>query len=605
MIPGIAPTKLDSVSDGLSMIRRIADPDRMRRLDGYERLWKGLAYEGRASFWDTSVPLAERAPCVTSGLPEASIKRLTALVFGARQFPQVGVERGHASAKVIDPIIKSIVAHTQFPLRQRKALEQGLAIGTWCMILALVDGLPQITLQSAKLALAERDRAGNVTSLEIRYRYQGVDANGKPITLWYRRHIDAMRDVVFQAVEAREDGYDPPWIEDAERSFDHNLGFCPVWWHRHDADPSDTDGIDGSPMFAGMEDELEALDFALSQHHRNGRYNGEPQVVVSGAGKIDAETGRQQTTNAPQSVGPNGKPVEPFSWFNSMLNRTRGGGSAQKKAPGKVWFLTDPGAAASLLESSGAGAQVLREDAAQLRRAILEAKAIVIASPEDVSANASAALMETLHAPMIDHADTIRLEYEPVVIGVVRMLLRLCAVCESRALGSVLIPGMAQAASLIAAKPPLSLSWGRYYEPTLQDISLAIDAAAQASGKPVLSQRTAIRLLSTIIDIDSEDEELERIAIENAPPTQAQTIDPNAPPDSTVPTVDPLIAEGAAVSDTALNGAQVSSLVDVVSQVAMGTLPKEAAFEIIAKSFPSFDRASIERMFAFSQDKPQ
>lgn len=513
MIPGIAPTSIDTVSAGLSQIKRIADPDRMRRLDGYERLWKGLAYAGRPSFWDVSVPIAERAPCVTSGLPEASIRRLSALVFGARQFPTITTGNEELNAA-----LKEIGKAAKLSLRMRKALEQGLALGTVCLILGLVEGCPCVSVMSAKLATPVRSASGVVLSLEIKYRYDGKDENGNPITLWYRRVIDDTRDVVYQPAIARDDGWDPVWVEDPERSINHNLGFCPVIWHRHDEDPSDSDGHDGTPLFAGMEDELEALDFALSQHHRNGRYNGEPQMVVSGASKIDAETGREQKTSGPAPV--NGKNPA-FSWFDSLTNRNRGGASATKKAPGKVWYLEDASASANLLESSGSGANVLREDAAQLRRAILEAKSIVIASPEEVSANASAALMEALHAPMIDHADTLRTEYEPVLVSVITMLLRMCGICESRATGSVRIKNIAPALPHIKALPDVDIVWGRYYEPTLQDISQGVSAATSANGgKPVLSQRSSIKMLSSFVNIASVDGELEQIEAESAPKPQ-------------------------------------------------------------------------------------
>jgi hypothetical protein len=62
----------DTVRDGLARIARIADGERMRRLDALERLWKGVPSDLKANFWDTSVPLTERAPYISAQLPKAA-----------------------------------------------------------------------------------------------------------------------------------------------------------------------------------------------------------------------------------------------------------------------------------------------------------------------------------------------------------------------------------------------------------------------------------------------------------------------------------------------------------------------------------------------------
>ncbi len=560
---------------GLERIARLADSERLRLLDSYERLYKGLAYVGRPSFWDTSVPLHERAPCVHSGLPEASGRRLSALVFGARQYPQVTAPKDAPGAKRIDAAIKEITMRAQLPLVLRKALIQGIMVGTWCLVLGLRDGLPVATVIAAKYATPKLDASGRVLSLDVRYRY----TKGQRV-LWYRRAIDAQRDVVYQPAEASADGHEPEWVEDAQRSAAHALGFCPVVWHRHDADPSDTDDIDGTPLFAGMEDELEALDFALSQRHRNGRYNGEPQVVVTGADAASVGAAGGRTARV---AGPAKGPADAtFSWFNSMFGSRRGGESASQKAPGKVWFLEQPGASATMLESSGAGARVLSEDAEGLRRAILEARAIVIASPETVGANASAALMESLHAPMVDHADTLRAEYELCVVEVVSMLLRIC-----RAAGAgVRLRSVVEALPYLGTIPDLTLAWGRYYEPTLADISQAIGAAAVATGgAPLLTTKAALKWLANVASIDSLEDEA-ALAEERAADSavlDALPVDANAAP------VD-------AVADTALNGAQVTSLVEILANVSSGALPIDSAKSLILAAFPSFDDARVESM---------
>ena len=55
-------------------------------------------------------------------------------------------------------------------------------------------------------------------------------------------------------------------------------------------------------------------------------------------------------------------------------------------------------------------------------------------------------------------------------------------------------------------------------------------------------------------------------------------------------------ADAAAVQDTALNGAQIAAIVDIVVQVAARTLPAESAVGLILVSFPTIDEAEARRI---------
>jgi hypothetical protein len=52
----------------------------------------------------------------------------------------------------------------------------------------------------------------------------------------------------------------------------------------------------------------------------------------------------------------------------------------------------------------------------------------------------------------------------------------------------------------------------------------------------------------------------------------------------------------AEVQDTALNGAQVQALSEIVSAVAAKTMPLDSAVELVQTAFPSMDRAAALRM---------
>jgi HK97 family phage portal protein len=86
------------------------------------------------------------------------------------------------------------------------------------------------------------------------------------------------------------------------------------------------------------------------------------------------------------------------------------------------------------------------------------------------------------------------------------------------------------------------------------------------------------------------------------PPASDPTDDTPAddtPVDTTVDSeTDPLAAaaSGAALASTALNGAQVAALLDVLNQIAAGTIDKDAAVALITAAFPTITEALASQM---------
>lgn len=63
--------------------------------------------------------------------------------------------------------------------------------------------------------------------------------------------------------------------------------------------------------------------------------------------------------------------------------------------------------------------------------------------------------------------------------------------------------------------------------------------------------------------------------------------------------VDPVVASqvgAASVQDTALNGAQITSVLELVSAVATGAVPAESAIEMLLIAFPTVDRGEAEKL---------
>lgn len=76
--------------------------------------------------------------------------------------------------------------------------------------------------------------------------------------------------------------------------------------------------------------------------------------------------------------------------------------------------------------------------------------------------------------------------------------------------------------------------------------------------------------------------------------------DPDTPPTTTVPPT----AEGVNIQDTAMNGAQVQSLLEVISKVASGEIPESVARPLIRTAFPKVSEERINEMLNGMKDLP-
>lgn len=99
-------------------------------------------------------------------------------------------------------------------------------------------------------------------------------------------------------------------------------------------------------------------------------------------------------------------------------------------------------------------------------------------------------------------------------------------------------------------------------------------------------------------------------AVADAPMDQPAEV-PAAPADQpttdTVDTTDPLAAaaSGADLAATALNGAQVTALLEVLNQIATGTIDKDAAVALITAAFPTITEALAGQMVDGTNARPQ
>jgi hypothetical protein len=512
-----------AADDAAAMTRRVnayGETPRYWRINALEALWCGHGYDGRPSFWDKTVPLRDRAPAVQAMLPRTVGNRLAHMVFSERSFPALQVEpRGFGvtltddEARALSALVQDTAKAARLTTRMRACLIEGLKTGSACAMTSLVEGKPVIEIFPAKHCTPTLTRGGRVSKLVIQYKVPDADGPGK--MSWYRREIGDGLDVVFALVPCDDKG-EPDWSKVA-RETEAPIEFVAVRWLRNDDDGVvGLDSIDGHAMIDGLEDEVFAVDMELSQLYRNALYNGDPQMVQTGVDPDDAGISAPQGREASSRGVIADAAMKGWRWAT--------GTPALVKAPGSIWRMP-VGGDAKMLESSGAGAQIIKGALEELRRVVTDAMGAVIADPATFArGDLSSKALALLFGPMLDTAADLRMSYGDLLIGLVSDLLRHMAGPLAARDGVRLAswdaarPALAKCYGLRAdgarewLGPPIKLGWGEFFEPSWQDVTQAVAAAQAANGgKPVMSLRRSVAMVAPVVGIDDIDAEVSEI----------------------------------------------------------------------------------------------
>ena len=469
----------DAANATMREVRALGEDERYQRINALEALWIGERYtlDGRKSFWDATVPLRQRAPAIQSRIVRTAGLRLAHMVFGERSFPHVAVEGGGFGAQTtsddaekISALVRDIIAAVRLSSRARAYLIEGLKTGTSVSIQSLANGKPRMQIVPAKWCRADRDASGRVARLVIQYKA----GNGAALT-WYRREIGGGTDRVWTGQPVRRDGMEPDWSTLAPTS-ECACPFAAVVWTACLAEVvEDSVTDDGHALAEGLECEVEALDMELSQLYRNALYNGEPQIA-----RIGVDT--QASMGAPGVTA--GAPPPGFSWANSVASAVRGwvggGQTATQKAPGKIWDIPT-GGDVKLVESTGAGANIIKGAVDELRRTLADSLGVVLVDPQAIGkGDLSARALSLLFGPQLDTADNLRVEYGDALAEIVDQFLRLCASYDSVHLPSWVDvrPALSRCWGTVDGvrtwiTPRIAMQWGEYFEPAWSEIGRA------------------------------------------------------------------------------------------------------------------------------------
>ncbi len=596
----------------------LGEDERYWAMTRMEALWNGVDIDPRPSFWDSSVPLRDRAPAVRAKLARTAGLRLAHMVAGERSFPALHVgAQGYrvalsdAEREALQALADELKTAAKLSPRLRALIVEGLKTGTSVAVQSLAGGLPRVRILPAKWCAASRDASGAIVRLVVQYKTPG--AGGKLYV--YRREIGDGLDLAYEAIPAETLASPNFAWSQVPHAHRRPVEFVAVVWTRNLCEAvEESHAVDGHALADGLEDELAAIDLELSQLLRNALYNGEPQIVRTG---VDPE-------KPAMPLGAPGReaqaPPPGFSWFNSILPQWARGGArpATQKAPGKVWDLAT-GSDAKLLESTGAGANIIQGALDRLGRVVTDNMGVVMVDPATLGGgDLSARALAMLHGPQLDTADNLRVEYGDALVEIVSQLLRLCAGAAAAADG-VRLSAWEKARGALAKcwavgtdgarewnPPALTLAWGEYFEPGWGDISAAVEASTKAVEGRVMSRASAVRLLAPLVGTLDEAAELDAIdadegashdavratltTLRDEPADDAPEVTDAGTADATIPAdaapAPGIVPETAKDPQAALNGAQVDSLRQIVLDVAAGTYSRATGEAILATAFP-------------------
>lgn len=516
-----------SLSESRVIAERIAcayHTPRYKKLDRLERYAHGTQYEGRPSFWNNDVPLQERAPYLCAPIVERAIRGHADLCLGEGRFPRITthVSEDDSSfdpdgglskeeSQIVDRFIHAIVDNAKLTAVAIDAMTNGLECGTAVAIARITDEQElAVDIEFAKHCVPTYAN-GKLIKIDIRYPYiveveKVVPGSAK---IWncearlYRRTIDERTDTTFIAGKASESGGDPDsWTPDPDQTFDHGLGFVPVVWWRRGKKRTTTAEIDGCAPHSTLLDEIDGLNFSLSQRHRAARYAGDPQICEYGVESEDdvrAPRGREART---MHEGEGDHPR------NKSIILDHAGKPMRAKGPGSIWTYTSATAKCEYLTLPAGALDSLVGDIRELYAMIRDSLGYVDLDPANVKqgADLSGRTIEWLYQNAINFCNRLRLDFaDGFLIPVISLLLRLVSVKHTS--GETLrVSGFDKAAPLLERfvdegrwqPTAMKCVWGRYFGMSETDMKAKQDRVLAALEGGIVTRQTAIEEIATL-----------------------------------------------------------------------------------------------------------
>lgn len=497
---------------------------RAKRLQLLEAIVTGTQYEGRPSWFNTDVGLFERAPCIVYPVVRIAIDSFVDLVLGDQRFATFMFESDEGEltideAELVTRGVEQVQRASRFRMAMRHALRSAMSTGSACLIAGAKDGKPFIEGIDAWKCTPELDRNGVVTRLVIQYpdleEYQDQNDEWHIRAVMHRRVVDNQRDVAYKPLPIEKGVKVAGWREDPNQIFEHGLGFCPVVWYGYMRATRVAMQPDGVAIHQGLEDEIYALDVALSQRHRAALYAGDPQIVITGAEQnitLGGGSSGGRSVIATQNGGEFGDEGPPRPHYEYRDYAPKEG--QIKKSPGTVWIIPTEQARVNMLTLTEKDIGAVDRNAQDIRAKLSEALSVVFIDPEEVkfASQITGKALETLRERQINRCDQIRDDVaDGMLLPAVDMLLRVVTAMPGMRVGSSVkkilailkryMSGKTTAAAPTTGQwslPEPRLIWGAYFKEDPDEQRIITEATINSLNAGLITRKTAIERLKTL-----------------------------------------------------------------------------------------------------------
>lgn len=510
---------------------------RYRKLSQLQKYYESKQYDGRPDFFtgqgpDGIVPLRERKPCVIYPLPKAAVGQVVRFCFGEGKFPALQVERhedgdiddrgmSEADADALEECLEALIKHAKIRSVITAMMKRGLAEKTAVAIFSIKRGRISVELPHAKdcwPTFRENDPSGELESLTWCYQYEEDVQTKDGIVckrFWFRRDVTTTAYLEYPKVEVEPGVTNVKWP--APKEIPHAFKCCPVRWSKNLDDESEAGGIDGTSLFEDFLDEIDALNFALSQRHRGITFMGTPQPYETG---VEEDDGPSNTGTTSKGYSPSGGKSP-----HGAVSRQ----DARKMAPDQVWRYEGQNVTLGLLETTGKAFETTTLHVEDIRSRVLESMSVVLANADQFLKNGgdmNAKFLTLAYAPLLALVSELRdVTWWGELLAVLSICTRMVAADNSN---GVIMPGakkLAQLASKFEVEtdegpvwmfPDIKPIWGQFFEPSQDEIESAVRTANQAKDGGVVQAKTATRHVANHFGITNVDDEVTQTQAESA-----------------------------------------------------------------------------------------
>ena len=589
-------------SDIMGRIRRLGMSPRQMELNHLYAVYRAAQYDTCSSEWDGSqkisridreainsgayippgfydlgamLPLRFRRPTAPYPLARVIVDRFTSLLFSEKRHPRVKIEDDDAT----NDYVQALLDASRFWPTWMQARGLGGAMGSVAVGFSILAGKPHLEIFDPRWATPVFvSRTGNeLKRLEVLYQYpreiyDGETGVWREVPYWYRRVIDAERDIVYRSIPVTDEA--PVW--QVENEVMHGLGEVPVVWCQNTPTQDDADG---DSDVHGVLEMLHAIDQLLAQAQIGTIANADPTLVISTDASLPPDLAKG--SRAPIQLPSSGK--------------------------------------AQYLELQGIGAKAATELADLYRKRVLESCHCVLEDGSD-GKERTATEVERSYAAMIARTDVLREQWgETGLKPLLNKMLRAIRTVEQGRMGEdgrvvrgvVVVPPHIDrnAEGRIVSKRPreigsgevIDLVWPAYFEPTITDADVAVKTAAAALAGKLVDQEAAVSYVAPFFHVADAKAMSDRIRNEGAmqmalvggieaglPPGEVVNgtggASPFAPEDE--PSDESVVSDPNAES---MSGAQIDALSTTVENVASGKISYESGVRLLVTAFPTID----------------